>query len=105
MSGVLHTNTDGTRLVQYLQWATEADYLACISDRRWSELPSSRRFLARIDAGEAVVDARIFTIASAVSPREAGLRTASCEGGTARLGPGPGARPTCANGVRVHVYV
>ena len=32
LSGALHKSADGGRLIQYLQWETEADHLACMHD-------------------------------------------------------------------------
>ena len=34
VSGALHKSTDGTRLIQYLQWRDEAAHLACMHDPR-----------------------------------------------------------------------
>ncbi len=53
ISGALHKSTDGQRLVQYLQWESEADHLACMHDPRWDDLPSTRRFLELVQSGQA----------------------------------------------------
>ena len=45
VSGALHASTDGTRIVQYLQWETEADHLDCMHDPRWDEMPSTKRIM------------------------------------------------------------
>ncbi|NNF27298.1 MAG: hypothetical protein HKN73_08770 [Gemmatimonadetes bacterium] len=68
LGGALHLSADGTRLVQYLQWRSEAEYLACLEDPRWEEMPSTRRFLDAAKNGEARVDARTFTVVAVSSP-------------------------------------
>ena len=45
ISGALHKSADGNRLVQYLCWQTESDYLACINHPQWDEVPSALRFI------------------------------------------------------------
>ena len=62
ISGTLHKSADGTRLVQYLCWRSEADHLACIDDPRWNDLPSTRRFLELVESGEARMDVRVYEV-------------------------------------------
>ena len=62
LGGALHLSADGTRLVQYLQWRSEAEYVACRDDPRWEESTSTRLFLEASRSGEAKVDARTFTV-------------------------------------------
>jgi hypothetical protein len=62
IAGALHLSTDRTRLVQYLQWESEAAYLRCRDDPRWDHLDSTKRFLDHIAAGRALVDARVFEV-------------------------------------------
>ena len=69
VAGALHLSQDGTRLVQYLQWASEEVYVRCRDAPVWEHLSSTRRFMAHVDAGRARVDARVFSVlASAVAP-------------------------------------
>ena len=44
VAGALHLSADGGRLIQYLQWASEADHLAWMNDPRWDELSSTKEF-------------------------------------------------------------
>ena len=62
IAGALHVSTDRTRLVQYLQWDSEAAYLRCRDDPKWDELDSTKRFLNHISTGRALVDARLFEV-------------------------------------------
>ena len=62
IAGALHKSVDGTRLVQYLQWRTEAEYRACINAGAWDELPSTQRFMELINSGQARVDVRTFDV-------------------------------------------
>ncbi len=55
-------NDDGTRLVQYLRWQTEADYHSCISDPRWESVPSAQRFMLLVESGEARMDVRVYRV-------------------------------------------
>jgi len=64
IGGALHKSADGTRLVQYLQWKREEHYLACMNDPKWEENPSTRRFMALVEAGRARVDARVYEVVS-----------------------------------------
>lgn len=65
LGGALHLSQDGTRLVQYLSWASETDYRRCIEDPEWDSLPSTREFAETVRSGNAVVDARVFAVAEA----------------------------------------
>ena len=38
LGGALHLSEDQGRIVQYLQWASESEYRACIDDPSWDEL-------------------------------------------------------------------
>lgn len=66
VAGALHRSTgtgaDGARLVQYLQWKTEADHLACVNDPRWDELPSTARFMELVASGQATIDVRTYDV-------------------------------------------
>ena len=62
LGGALHLSADGTRLVQYLQWRSEAEYVACRDDPRWEQSPSTRLFREAARSGEAQVDARSFAV-------------------------------------------
>ena len=62
IAGALHVSADRTRIVQYLQWESEAAYLQCRDDPRWDALGSTRRFHDHITAGRALVDARLFEV-------------------------------------------
>lgn len=62
VSGALHVSEDGTRLVQCLQWRTEADYVACRDDSSWDAEPTAVAFMEAIDSGKASVDARGFKV-------------------------------------------
>ena len=64
VAGATHVAADGGRLVQYLQWRSEADHQACMSDQSWADDPSSRRFMADIQAGRIAVDVRVYTVAA-----------------------------------------
>lgn len=69
IAGALHISRDGTRLVQYLQWASEADYLRCRDDHRWSSVDSTRRFMDLVERGRATVDARVYAITATSATR------------------------------------
>lgn len=62
LGGALHVSSDGGRLVQYLQWASEAEYLACVNDPVWDDVPSTQSFLEAVDSGRARLDARLYRV-------------------------------------------
>ena len=62
LGGALHVSADGTRLVQYLQWRSADDYVACRDDSSWHAIETTERFAAHARAGHARVDARVFTV-------------------------------------------
>jgi hypothetical protein len=62
LGGALHISSDQGRLVQYLQWASESEYLACLNDPIWDEPPSTQFFLKAVHSGGASLDARIFRV-------------------------------------------
>lgn len=62
VSGALHKSADGGRLVQYLQWTTEAEHLACMNDPRWDNYPSTARFMELVKSGLARMDVRTYSI-------------------------------------------
>ena len=62
LGGALHLSEDQGRIVQYLQWASESEYRACIDDPSWDELPSTRTFMEAIHSGQARLDARVFQV-------------------------------------------
>ena len=64
ISGALHESPDGRRLVQYLQWETAADHLACINHPQWDDLPSTRRFMELVETGQARMDVRTYSVVS-----------------------------------------
>ena len=51
ISGAVHQSADGTRMVQYLQWANKEDHLACMDDPRWDTRQSTRAFLKHVPTG------------------------------------------------------
>ncbi len=62
VAGALHVSDDGGRIVQYLQWASEADYRACMHDASWDDWPSARRVAALVEAGTARMDVRTYRV-------------------------------------------
>jgi hypothetical protein len=72
VGGALHRSGDGTRLVQYLQWRSEEQHLACMNDPRWDTEPSAQRFMALAQEGTAAVDVRTYDVLAAedVTPEE-----------------------------------
>jgi hypothetical protein len=70
LGGALHLSEDGGRLVQYLQWASETDYLACINDPVWDELESAKSFLAAVESGAVRLDSRIFEVRAVSEGRD-----------------------------------
>ena len=62
ISGALHKSADGTRLVQYVCWRTEADHAACTNDPEWDEVASANRFMALVESGEARMDVRVYEV-------------------------------------------
>lgn len=62
ISGALHLSSDSTRLIQYLQWETEGNYVTCRDDPRWEEYPTTRIFLEHVEEGRATVDARTYAV-------------------------------------------
>ena len=68
VSGALHRSTDGGRLIQYLQWQTEADHLACMNDPRWDDEESTKRFMDHVESGRASLDVRVYEIVKTTGP-------------------------------------
>ncbi len=62
ISGALHKSHDGTRLIQYLQWESESAHLACMTDKRWDELESTRRFMELVHSGRATMVVKSFAV-------------------------------------------
>ena len=62
VSGALHKSSDGTRLVQYLQWQDEPAHLACMNDPRWDESPSAKRFMDIVNGGHATMHVGVFGV-------------------------------------------
>lgn len=62
VGGALHVSDDGTRLVQYLQWESEAAYIACRDDPRWDEIASTDQFATHVASGRAQIDARTYSV-------------------------------------------
>lgn len=60
--GALHKSADGTGLVQYLCWQTEADYLACIHDPQWDDLPSTQRFMNLVESPKVSMQVRLYEL-------------------------------------------
>ena len=58
LGGALHVSDDRTRLVQYLQWRSREEYVACRDDARWGREPTTRAFMELMLSGKARVDAR-----------------------------------------------
>lgn len=65
LGGATHRSADGTRLVQYLRWRTEAHHLACMHDSRWDDLPSTHRFMELVQSGRASMDVRVYDVVAA----------------------------------------
>ncbi len=65
LGGATHRSADGTRLVQYLQWQSEEHHLACMSDTRWDDLPSTRRFMELARSGRVKMDVRVYEVVAA----------------------------------------
>ena len=61
-SGTLHVSGDGTRLVQYLVWASEAQYEHSIQDPTWEDLPSTTHFMELMEGPDVHVDARAYLV-------------------------------------------
>ena len=66
LGGALHRSSDGERLVQYLQWRSEADHLACMNDPAWDDLPSSRHFMDVVRSGRATLHVGTYEVLAAV---------------------------------------
>ena len=62
VGGALHVSEDEERLIQYLQWESEEDYLACLNDPGWDRLDSSRTFLSAVESGRAKMDVRAYSV-------------------------------------------
>ena len=62
LGGALHLSEDQSRMVQYLQWASESEYRACIDDPSWDELASTKTFMEAVHSGQAQLDARVFHV-------------------------------------------
>ena len=62
LGGALHLSENGTRMIQYLQWESEATYVACRDDPRWDDLESTRLFAEHIGAGRAQMDVRLYAV-------------------------------------------
>lgn len=65
VAGALHRSRDGARLVQYLQWRSEEDHLACMDDPSWDASPSARRFVELDRHGAIRVDVRTYDVVAA----------------------------------------
>ena len=62
VSGALHVSRDGRRIVQYLQWRSEADYETCVNAALWDDWPSTARFLEFVESGRATMDAQTYAV-------------------------------------------
>lgn len=62
LSGALHVSHDGTRLIQYLEWASVEQYEQCVQDPNWDELESTRRFMETVAAPDVHIDARAYHV-------------------------------------------
>ena len=62
VSGACHRSADGARLVQYLQWETEADHRACVKYPQWDEIPSTRRFMELVDSDQVEIDVPVYDV-------------------------------------------
>ena len=74
LGGALHLSEDQSRMVQYLQWASESEYRACIDDPSWDELASTKTFMEAVDSGQAQLDARVFHVEAASDVRKTTVR-------------------------------
>jgi len=68
IGGALHVSGDGTKLVQYLQWDSEALYIECRDHPRWNALASTQQFMEHVITGRAKVDARTYTVVADAVP-------------------------------------
>lgn len=62
VGGATHLADDGQRIIQYLQWRSAADHMACMEDPSWSDQPSSRQFMELMESGEITVDVRNYSV-------------------------------------------
>lgn len=61
-TGSLHVSMDGTRLIQYLEWDSEAEYEECVLDPVWDDLESTRRFMETVAQPDVQIDARAYRV-------------------------------------------
>jgi len=64
IAGATHVSEDGEKVVQYLQWESSEAHAACMNDPEWAQHPSSRRFMQLMEAGDILVDVRLYDIAA-----------------------------------------
>ncbi len=62
VSGATHISTGGSRIVQYLQWQTQAHHESCMQDPRWGESESSRRFMELVGDGTLTISVNVFDV-------------------------------------------
>lgn len=61
LGGALHTGPD-ERFVQYLRWADEASYRACVEDPAWEALPTYGPFMDAVRSGRADVEVGVYSV-------------------------------------------
>lgn len=69
VGGDLHVSADGTRLVQRLEWDSQADWERCRDDPHWDTVPSTRRILEHVETGRARLDVRTYERVATSSTR------------------------------------
>jgi heme-degrading monooxygenase HmoA len=70
ISGALHKSTDGLRLIQYLQWKSEAAHLKCMNHPMWNDMPSTKRFMEIVKSGRAKMVVRVVDIVAVAGRRD-----------------------------------
>ena len=67
VSASLHKSTDGTRLVQYLQWRSLADSEACMASPDW-RADAGVAFMEFIGTGRATIEPQAYEVLSTRAP-------------------------------------
>lgn len=66
VAGATHIRDDGGKLVQYLQWTSEAAHKACMDDKSWEADPSSQKFMRLVGSGALNIDVGVYTLSRVV---------------------------------------
>ncbi len=70
VSRALHKSTDGIRLIQYLQWESEAAHLKCMNHPMLNDVPSTKRLMEIVESGRARMVARVVDIVAVAERRD-----------------------------------